>query len=76
MANSVDPDQTPRSWASDLGRHCLQRPICPNTVIQVYVYRECKARFARAKYFSFVFEKNNNNKKNKKKTIRAMFRKH
>ena len=27
MANSVDPDQTPRSTASDLGLHCLQRPI-------------------------------------------------
>ena len=24
-ANSVDPDQTPRSMASDLGLHCLQR---------------------------------------------------
>ena len=24
-ANSVDPDQTPRSAASDLGLHCLQR---------------------------------------------------
>ena len=23
MANSVDPDQTPRSVASDLGLHCL-----------------------------------------------------
>ena len=31
MANSVDPDQMPRSAASDLGLHCLQRPICPNT---------------------------------------------
>ena len=31
MANSVDPDQTPRSAASDLDLHCLQRPICPNT---------------------------------------------
>ena len=30
MANSVDPDQTPRSAASDLGLHCLQRPICPS----------------------------------------------
>ena len=30
MANSVDPDQT-HSAASDLGLHCLQRPICPNT---------------------------------------------
>ena len=31
MANSVDPDQMPHSAASDLGLHCLQRPICPNT---------------------------------------------
>ena len=31
MANSIDPDQTPRSAASDLGLHCLQKPICPNT---------------------------------------------
>ena len=25
--NSVDPDQTPRSAASDLGLHCCLRPI-------------------------------------------------
>ena len=31
VANSVDPDQTPRSAASDLGLHCLLRPVCPNT---------------------------------------------
>ena len=31
MANSIDPDQTPHSAASDLGLPCLQRPICPNT---------------------------------------------
>ena len=31
MANSVDPDQTPHSVASDLGLHCLHWPICPNT---------------------------------------------
>ena len=31
MANSVDPDQTTRSAASDLGLHCLHRPACPNT---------------------------------------------
>ena len=31
MANSVDPDQMPRSAAFDLGLHCLQRPICLNT---------------------------------------------
>ena len=32
MANSVDPDQTPHSAVSDLGLHCLQRPICPDTL--------------------------------------------
>lgn len=30
MANSVDPDQMPPSPASDLGSHCLLRPVCPN----------------------------------------------
>ena len=30
VANSVDPDQTPRSAASDLGLHCLLRPDFPN----------------------------------------------
>ena len=28
MANSVDPDQTAQS---DLGLHCLPRPVCPKT---------------------------------------------
>ena len=31
MANSVDPDQMLQNVASDLGLHCLQRPICVNT---------------------------------------------
>ena len=31
FANSVDPDQMPHSAASDLGPHCLQRSIGPNT---------------------------------------------
>ena len=31
VANNVDTDQTPRSAASDLGLHCLLRPVCPNT---------------------------------------------
>ena len=30
MAKSVDPDQTPRLAASDLGLHCLLRPVSPN----------------------------------------------
>ena len=30
MANSVDPDQT-APLETDLGLHCLPRPICPKT---------------------------------------------
>ena len=32
MANSIDPDQTPHSAASDLGLYCLLRPFCSNRV--------------------------------------------
>ena len=31
VANSVDPDQTPRTAASDLGLRCLLRPAFRNT---------------------------------------------
>ena len=31
VANSVDPDQTPRYAASDLGLHCLLSLVCPKT---------------------------------------------
>ena len=31
VANSVDPDETPRSAASHLGLHCFLRPVYPNT---------------------------------------------
>ena len=30
MANSVDPDEMPRSAASHLGLYFLLRPVCPN----------------------------------------------
>ena len=30
MANSVDPAQMLHYTASDLGLHCLLRPVCPN----------------------------------------------
>ena len=30
MANSVDPDQIVQEQ-SDLGLHCLPRPVCPKT---------------------------------------------
>ena len=32
VTNSVDPDQTPRSAASDQGLHCLLQPVYPNTM--------------------------------------------
>ena len=31
VSNIVDPDQTPRSAASDQGLHCLHRPVCKYT---------------------------------------------
>ena len=31
VTNKVHPDQTPRSAASDMGLHCLLRPVCPIT---------------------------------------------
>ena len=34
VANSVDPDETPRSAASHLGLHCLLRPVFLNTYIK------------------------------------------
>ena len=38
VANCVDPDQTPRSAASDQGLHCLLRHICPSfRIIAVFV---------------------------------------
>ena len=40
MANSVDSDQMQHDAASDLGLHCLLRPVCPirvNMVNQVFV---------------------------------------
>ena len=39
MTNSVDPDQTPHSLASDVGLHCLLRPACPN------IFRQNVANF-------------------------------
>ena len=29
-ANSADLGHTPQNAASDLGLHCLLRPVCPN----------------------------------------------
>ena len=33
MTNSEDPDQTPCYAASDLGLHCLLKPIGSNTLV-------------------------------------------
>ena len=32
ISNRVDPDQTAPEEQSDLGLHCLLRPICPNVL--------------------------------------------
>ena len=36
MADSIDPDQTSHSAASDLGLNCLLRPACPIHRISKY----------------------------------------
>ena len=46
MANSVDPDQMPHYAASDLGLHCFQRPICPNTKGYYGTYRTPSPHYA------------------------------
>ena len=38
VANSVDPDETPRSAASHLGLNCLLRPVCPNIYGKYGIY--------------------------------------
>ena len=37
MANSVDPDPKPRSVASELGLHCLFRPVLKLRVMTVKI---------------------------------------
>ena len=52
MANSVDPDEKPRSVASHHGLHCLLRPISPNTygnMINTY------GKYGNKEYLPFVF---------------------
>ena len=41
MANSIDPDQAvPLGAESDLGLHCLPRPVCPKTYSNITVLRD------------------------------------
>ena len=37
-ANSVDPNETPRSAAPHLGLYCLLRHVCPNTYGKYGIY--------------------------------------
>ena len=57
MANSEDPDQTaPLEEQSDLGLHCLPRPICPKT-LDHYNSVGLKREHTKMKYFSHQFSK-------------------
>ena len=40
VANSVDPGQMPHFVASDLGLHCLLRPLCLNTYGRYGIFSE------------------------------------
>ena len=61
MTNNVDPDQTPRSAASDLGLHCLQMPVCINTILRVitafllFIVNRFECTFCCFFFFFFFF---------------------
>ena len=40
VLQTIDPDQMPYFAASDLGLHCLLRPVCPNS--RVILVNICK----------------------------------
>ena len=40
VANSIEPDQTPHSVASDLGLHCLLRPVGPKLNLIVLEFQQ------------------------------------
>ena len=50
VAVSVDPDETPYSVVSQLGLHCLLRPVCRNTYGKYY-----KTFFKQKVMFFWVF---------------------
>ena len=56
MANSVDPEQTPRSAASDLGVHYLLRAVCPilGYITKTYLYNFKPTFIYIGVYFSFL----------------------
>ena len=44
VANSLNPDQMQNSAMSDLGLHCLIRPVCLNTksTVSMVIHYSCK----------------------------------
>ena len=44
VANIVDPDQMPQNVASDLGLHCLLRPVCLNKYYKHIVCIVCSKK--------------------------------
>ena len=40
VAKDVDPDEMTHSVVSDLGLHCLLRPVCPNTLVHIIFVRK------------------------------------
>ena len=50
----MDPDQALRSVASDMGLHCLLRPVSPNTYNEVLRYYG-KKKFGEIFFFMIKF---------------------
>ena len=66
MANRVDPDQMPHCAVSDLGLHCLLRPVYPSLrVIRVSCSRCEMLNYVLKKTKQTTTTKNNNKKQNK-----------
>ena len=59
VVNSVDPDQTPHSAASDLGQHCLHRPVYSkrySLIIGTFILQFYESQFGIKCFISYIFQ--------------------
>ena len=71
VANSVDPDEMPRSAAPHLGLNCLLRPVCPNTYGKYGVLFFCGFFCYSFFFFFFYFRLKKNGEKSQKVTLKS-----
>ena len=59
VVNSVDPDQTLHSSASDLGQHCLLRPVCSkrySLIIGTFTLQFYESQYGIKYFISYIFQ--------------------